>query len=47
MHLADEGADIIALDICADIESNEYPLATRDWWSFVNRFQTKMARLSN
>ena len=30
MHLADEGADIIALDICADIESNEYPLATPD-----------------
>jgi SDR family mycofactocin-dependent oxidoreductase len=28
VHLADEGADIIALDICADIESNEYPLAT-------------------
>ena len=30
VHLADEGADIIALDICADIESNEYPLATPD-----------------
>jgi len=29
VHLADEGADIIALDICADIESNEYPLATK------------------
>ncbi|WP_046314925.1 mycofactocin-coupled SDR family oxidoreductase [Mycobacterium sp. UM_Kg1] len=28
VHLADEGADIIAIDICADIESNEYPLAT-------------------
>lgn len=28
VHLADEGADIIALDICADIESNEYPLAS-------------------
>lgn len=28
VHLADEGADIIAFDICADIESNEYPLAT-------------------
>ncbi|OBJ63529.1 SDR family oxidoreductase, partial [Mycobacterium asiaticum] len=27
---ADEGADIIALDICADIETNHYPLATRD-----------------
>jgi SDR family mycofactocin-dependent oxidoreductase len=30
VHLADEGADIIALDICADIQTNEYPLATRD-----------------
>ena len=30
IHLADEGADIIAFDICADIASNEYPLATRD-----------------
>lgn len=28
VHMADEGADIIALDICADISSNEYPLAT-------------------
>lgn len=30
VHLADEGADIIAIDICADIDSNEYPLATRE-----------------
>ncbi|GAB3014546.1 mycofactocin-coupled SDR family oxidoreductase [Mycobacterium bourgelatii] len=30
IHLADEGADIIALDICADIETNQYPLATRE-----------------
>jgi SDR family mycofactocin-dependent oxidoreductase len=29
VHMADEGADIIALDICADIASNEYPLATK------------------
>jgi SDR family mycofactocin-dependent oxidoreductase len=29
VHLADEGADIIALDICADIETNQYPLATK------------------
>ncbi|ASW98540.1 mycofactocin-coupled SDR family oxidoreductase [Mycobacterium intracellulare] len=29
VHMADEGADIIALDICANIDSNEYPLATR------------------
>ncbi|MEE4021701.1 mycofactocin-coupled SDR family oxidoreductase [Gordonia sp. PKS22-38] len=30
VHLADEGADIIAFDICADIASNEYALATRE-----------------
>ena len=29
VHLAGEGAEIIALDICADIPSNEYPLATK------------------
>lgn len=28
VQLAREGADIIAIDICADIESNLYPLAT-------------------
>jgi len=27
VHLAEEGADIIAVDICEDILSNEYPLA--------------------
>jgi SDR family mycofactocin-dependent oxidoreductase len=27
VHLAEEGADIIAVDICEDIPSNEYPLA--------------------
>jgi SDR family mycofactocin-dependent oxidoreductase len=27
VHLAEEGADIIAVDICEDIVSNEYPLA--------------------
>ncbi len=27
VHLAEEGADIIAVDICQDITSNEYPLA--------------------
>jgi NAD(P)-dependent dehydrogenase (short-subunit alcohol dehydrogenase family) len=30
VRLAREGADVIAFDICADIASNEYPLATRD-----------------
>jgi len=28
IRLAQEGADIIALDICRQIESNPYPLAT-------------------
>jgi SDR family mycofactocin-dependent oxidoreductase len=28
LHMAREGADIIAIDICAQIESNKYPLAT-------------------
>ena len=27
VHLAEEGADIIAVDICHDIASNDYPLA--------------------
>lgn len=30
VRLAEEGADIIGLDICADIPSNSYPLASRD-----------------
>jgi SDR family mycofactocin-dependent oxidoreductase len=30
VHLADEGADIIAVDICEDIASNEYPLARQE-----------------
>ncbi len=30
VHLAREGADIIAVDICADIPSNGYPMASRD-----------------
>jgi SDR family mycofactocin-dependent oxidoreductase len=28
VRLAEEGADIIALDLCADVASNEYPLST-------------------
>ncbi|MGV0836922.1 mycofactocin-coupled SDR family oxidoreductase [Mycolicibacterium thermoresistibile] len=28
VRLADEGADLILFDICADIEHNDYPLAT-------------------
>ena len=30
VRLANEGADIIGIDICADIPSNNYSLATRD-----------------
>src|SRR5271154_2288354 len=30
LRLAAEGADIIAVDICEDIATNEYPLATID-----------------
>ena len=29
VKLAEEGADVILFDICHDIETNEYPLATR------------------
>ena len=28
IRLAEEGADVIAFDVCADIGTNEYPLAT-------------------
>ena len=30
VKLAAEGADIIGIDICADIASNGYPMASRD-----------------
>ena len=30
MRLASDGADIIGVDICADIPSNGYPMASRD-----------------
>lgn len=30
VRFAQEGADVIALDICAQIDSNPYPLATRE-----------------
>jgi NAD(P)-dependent dehydrogenase (short-subunit alcohol dehydrogenase family) len=29
IRLAREGADIIGIDICADIDTNPYPLATQ------------------
>ncbi|MFC9761926.1 mycofactocin-coupled SDR family oxidoreductase [Rhodococcus jostii] len=30
LNLAQEGADIIAFDLCEDIETNEYPLSTEE-----------------
>lgn len=33
VHAADEGADVIALDVCADIETAEYPMATPPTWT--------------
>ena len=30
IRLASEGADIVGVDICADIEANGYPMASRD-----------------
>lgn len=30
IRLAEEGADVIAVDLCADISTNAYPLATRE-----------------
>ncbi|MDL9938089.1 mycofactocin-coupled SDR family oxidoreductase [Gordonia sp. ABSL1-1] len=42
--LAAEGADIIALDICADIATNEYPLARPDDLAETRRFVEKEGR---
>ncbi|MFV8318591.1 mycofactocin-coupled SDR family oxidoreductase [Mycobacterium sp. 23] len=44
VHLADEGADIIALDICDDIATNGYPLATRDDLDETARLVEKSGR---
>jgi NAD(P)-dependent dehydrogenase (short-subunit alcohol dehydrogenase family) len=30
VRVAEEGGHVIAVDICADIASNSYPLATRE-----------------
>ena len=42
--LAAEGADIIAVDICADIESNEYPLAKPEDLEETGRLVEKEGR---
>ncbi|MFC9549615.1 mycofactocin-coupled SDR family oxidoreductase [Rhodococcus sp. NPDC056960] len=44
VHLADEGADIIAFDLCEDIASNEYPLATEADLEETGRLVEKAGR---
>ena len=44
VHMAREGADIIAIDICAQIESNKYPLATIDDLNDTARLVEKHGR---
>jgi SDR family mycofactocin-dependent oxidoreductase len=44
VSLAAEGADIIALDICADIENVHYPLATREDLEETRRLVEKLDR---
>ena len=44
VHLAEEGADIIAVDICADIASNDYPLASREDLDETARLVEKTGR---
>jgi SDR family mycofactocin-dependent oxidoreductase len=44
VHMAREGADVIAIDICAQIESNRYPLATIDDLNDTARLVEKHGR---
>ncbi|AII03937.1 MULTISPECIES: mycofactocin-coupled SDR family oxidoreductase [Rhodococcus] len=44
VHLADEGADIIAFDLCEDIASNEYSLATEADLAETGRLVEKAGR---
>lgn len=44
VHMAQEGADVIAIDICAQIESNKYPLATIDDLNDTARLVEKHGR---
>ena len=44
VHLAEEGADIIAVDICEDIPSNDYPLARREDLDETARLVEKTGR---
>jgi hypothetical protein len=50
--MAREGADIIAVDICRDIPSNPYPLATPDdlsetGWSVKETGRRVVARIAD
>ena len=44
IRLAEEGADIIAVDICKQIESNPYPLATPEDLAETAKFVEKTGR---
>ena len=44
VRLAEEGADIIAVDICRQIESNPYPLATEEDLAETTRLVEKLDR---
>jgi SDR family mycofactocin-dependent oxidoreductase len=44
VHMAREGADVIGIDICAQIKSNKYPLATFDDLQETARFVEKEGR---
>lgn len=44
LRLAGEGADIIAVDLCEDIGTNGYPLATRDDLDETVRLVEKLGR---
>ncbi|MFI5040861.1 MAG: SDR family NAD(P)-dependent oxidoreductase, partial [Acidimicrobiales bacterium] len=44
IRLAQEGADIIALDICRQIESNPYPLSTPDDLAETDRAIKELGR---
>lgn len=44
LRLAEEGADVILVDICADIESNRYPLARPDDLADVAKMVEKLGR---
>jgi SDR family mycofactocin-dependent oxidoreductase len=44
IRLAQEGADIIALDICRQIESNPYPLSTPDDLAETERMVKELGR---